>query len=378
MISGGDFSFNDRAIQPNVRMALTQFDGTIAGLSSENVARADVNLKAMVDGTGPVAITGKLDPLGAVRSVDLKIDFKNVDLLPVSPYSGKFAGYELARGQLVVDMKILVADRKLDSTSVVTLNQFTFGAATNSPDATGLPVRLGVALLKDSDGRIVIDLPVQGNLDDPDFRYSKVVWRVIGNVLAKAATSPFSLLGSMFGGGGDELAFQEFAPGESQLQPAELPKLETLVKALTNRPALSLGIEGDFDAAADGYALKREKLTAFVRHQDLGGETRGQPEHSAAGPAGHFRRGPRRDDQTDVQRKISAGHAIWRPAAQRRRVAVPPPPAPRPDFSGHHGTRSRSRNSGTRARRRKKPPAWPPSTSGRWRPRRRRGSRWMK
>jgi len=267
LIAGGDFSFTDRSVQPNVHLALTQFGGSVQGLSSENVARANVDLRGMVGGSGPVAITGKLDPLGAVKSVDLKIDLKNVDLLPLSPYTGKFAGYELARGQLVVDSKVLIADRKLDSATVVTLNQFTFGAATNSPDATGLPVRLGVALLKDADGRIVIDLPVQGSLDDPNFRYGKVVVRVLVNLLTKAATSPFSLIGSMFGGGGEELAFQEFAPGGSDLLPAELPKLDTIVKALTNRPGLSLGLEGDYDAAADGYALKRAKFADLVRRQ---------------------------------------------------------------------------------------------------------------
>lgn len=267
LIDGGDFSFTDRSVEPNVRMGITQFGGSISGLSSENMARATVDLRGMVGGAGPVAISGKLDPLGAVQSVDLKIDFKSVDLVPLSPYTGKYAGYELARGQLVFDAKILIADRKLDSTAVVTLNQFTFGAATNSPDATGLPVRLGVALLKDTDGRIVIDLPVQGSLDDPNFRYGKVVWKVIGNLLAKAATSPFSLLGAMFGGGGEELAFQEFAPGSSELQPAELPKLDTMIKALTNRPGLSLGLEGGYDAVADAYALKRAKFADQVRRQ---------------------------------------------------------------------------------------------------------------
>ncbi len=266
-ISSGDFSFNDRSIEPNVRMAIGQFGGTVTGLSSENVARADVDLKGTVDGVGPVAITGKLDPLGVPRFVDLKVDFKNVDLLPISPYTGKFAGYELARGKLVVDTKVHVEGDRLDTTNVVTLNQFTFGAATNSPDATGLPVRLGVALLKDLDGKIVIDLPVQGTLGDPNFRIGKVVMRVIVNLLTKAATSPFALLGSMFGGGGDELAFQEFSPGGSDLLPTELPKLETMVKALTNRPGLSLALEGGFDAAADSYALKRAKLTDLVRRQ---------------------------------------------------------------------------------------------------------------
>ncbi len=266
-ITDGDFSFSDRSIEPHLRMGLGLFGGTIAGLSSENMARADVELKGVVDGAGPVSIIGKLDPLGASKLVDLKVDFKNVDLIPLSSYAGKFAGYQLARGKLTVDTKVLLAGAKIDATNVVTLNQFNFGAATNSPEATALPVRLGVALLKDMDGKIVIDLPVQGNLDDPNFRIGKVVMRVVVNLLTKAAVSPFALVGSMFGGGGDELAFQEFAPGSSELLPTELPKLETMVKALTNRPALSVGLEGSHDRAADTFALKRHKLDDRVRRQ---------------------------------------------------------------------------------------------------------------
>ena len=326
VITGGDFSFTDRAIEPNVRMAITQFGGSIAGLSSEKLAKADVDLKGMVDGSGPIAITGKLDPLGAVRSVDLKIDFKNVDLLPTSPYSGKFAGYELARGQLVVDTQVTIVDRKLDSTTVVTLNQFTFGAATNSPDATGLPVRLGVALLKDGDGRIVIDMPVKGNLDDPDFRYGKVVVRVLVNLLTKAATSPFSLLGSMFGGGGDELAFQEFTPGASELLPAELPKLDTLVKALTNRPALSLGIEGSYDASADAFALKRTKLSDVVRRQIWEAEHATNP---SILPPDQLAISPEANAamiKKLFNEKFPPGTKFGAPLAEAPAVALPPPP----------------------------------------------------
>jgi hypothetical protein len=266
-ITDGDFSFTDRSLEPNAKMVVNQFSGTISGLSSGNLGRADVDLKASVDGAGPVAITGKLDPLSENKFVDLTIDVKSVDLLPLSPYSGRFAGYELARGKLFLSIKAKVADRKVDMANVVTLNQFTFGAATNSADAIHLPVRLGVALLKDLDGKIVIDVPVEGSLDDPSFRIGKVVWRVIGNLLTKAAMSPFSLLGSMFGGGGEELSYQEFTPGATVPLPAEAQKLETLVKALTNRPGLNLGIEGSYDAAADAYALKQQKLTDLIRRQ---------------------------------------------------------------------------------------------------------------
>jgi hypothetical protein len=263
-ISDGDFRFTDRSLEPTVSMAISQFSGAVAGLSSTNLAKADVILKAVVDGAGPIAITGKLDPLGAKPSIDLKVDVKNVDLLPLSPYAAKYAGYDLARGKLLLEVKLLVDGKKIDANNVVTLNQFTFGNAVASPDATKLPVRLGVALLKDRDGKIVIDIPVQGNTDDPSFRVGRVVMRVIVNLLTKAATSPFSLLGAAFGGG-EELAFQEFEPGTAMLQEAEIKKLQTLVQALTNRPALSLNIEGSYDPAADVAALQHLKLEDRVR-----------------------------------------------------------------------------------------------------------------
>jgi hypothetical protein len=264
-IRDGDFRFTDRSLEPNAALSLRQFTGTIAGLSSTNPTKGDVELKATVDGSGPIAITGKLDPLGAVKKIDLTVDLKNVDLLPLGPYSGKFAGFELARGKLALDVKLKVDGPAIDASNVLTLRQFTFGSAVASPEATKLPVRLGVALLKDLDGNIVIDIPVAGRTDDPSFQIGRVVWRVIGNLLAKVATSPFALLGAAFGGGGDELAFQQFATGRSELDPAETKKLDTMVAALKNRPGLSVSLEGGYDTAADGFALKRVKLADTVR-----------------------------------------------------------------------------------------------------------------
>lgn len=264
-ITDGDFRFTDRSLEPNVSMAIGQFTGAITGLSSINPGKGDVSMAAVVDGSGPVAITGKLDPLGSRPAIDLKVDAKHVDLLPLSPYTSKYAGYELARGQLLLDIKLLVDGKKIDSANVITLNQFTFGQPVPSPDATRLPVRLGVALLKDIEGKIVIDVPVEGQTDDPSFRIGRVVMRVIVNLLTKAAVSPFSLLGAAFGGGGEELAFQEFVPGTTELKPVEQQKLETMTKALNNRPGLSLAIDGSFDAAADTFALRERKLADQVR-----------------------------------------------------------------------------------------------------------------
>ena len=265
VINGGEFSLTDQSISPQVRLAVTGFGGTLSGLSSDNPGRGEVDLQANVGGSGPLSIKGRLDPLGRDIAVDAKVGLQGFDLLPFSPYSGKYAGYELARGKLFLDVSAKVAERKIDMANVVTLDQFTFGRATDSPDATKLPVRFGVALLKDLDGKIVLDVPVQGSLDDPEFKIGRVVWRVIGNLLVKAAASPFTLLGSMFGGGGDELSYQDFGPGESTLGADGLKKLGTLTKALTARPGLNLEIEGGYDAGADTPVLKQTKLADTIR-----------------------------------------------------------------------------------------------------------------
>ena len=159
----------------------------------------------MMDGVGPAGITGTINPFSGTQTNSIKISVKDMDLTPASPYSGKFAGYRIAEGKLNLDLAYEIVGTKLNSKNVITLDQFTFGEKVESPDATHLPVRLAVAILKDREGKIVLDVPIEGRFDDPKFRIGKVVWRAIENILVKVATSPFSLLGAVFGGGGEEL-----------------------------------------------------------------------------------------------------------------------------------------------------------------------------
>ncbi|MGD0744035.1 MAG: DUF748 domain-containing protein [Verrucomicrobiota bacterium] len=265
VITNTAVSFTDRSLQPNVNMAIQQVNGTISGLSSEQLQHADINLAAKVDGVGPVAITGTINPFSGTQTNDVKISVKNVDLTPASPYSGKFAGYRIAEGKLNMDLAYELTGKKLASKNVITLDQFTFGEKVDSPDATHLPVRLAIAILKDRDGKIVLDVPIEGSLDDPKFRIGKVVTRAIVNILEKVATSPFSVLGALFGGGGEELGWQDFAAGNADLTAPDKQKLDTLAKALYARPALQLEIAGSVDPNGDREGLQRAALDREIR-----------------------------------------------------------------------------------------------------------------
>jgi len=265
VISNAAASFTDRSVTPNVNLAILEAGGTIAGLSSSQLQHADIDLSAKVDGVGPVAINGTINLFGGTGTNDLKITVKDMDLTPTSPYSGQFAGYRIVQGKLNLDLSYDLIGRKLKSKNVITLDRFTFGEKVNSPDATHLPVRLAIAILKDRNGQILLDVPIEGSLDDPQFRIGKVVMRTILNILEKVATSPFSLLGAAFGGGGEELSYQDFAPGSAVLLPANEQKLDSLVKGLYERPGLQLEIAGSIDPETDRDSLRRTSLDKQIR-----------------------------------------------------------------------------------------------------------------
>ena len=265
VLTNAQINFTDRSLTPNVNLAVQQASGTIAGISTEDLQHADLNLHALVDNVGPVDITGHINPFSGTQTNQIKISLKDMDLTPASPYAGKFAGYRITRGKLNLDLEYNLVGKKLASKNVITLDQFTFGEKVQSPDATHLPVRLAIAILKDREGKIVLDVPIEGSLDDPKFRIGKVVVRVIENIRVKVATSPFSLLGAAFGGGGEEMSYQDFAPGNAELSPDNMKKLDSLVKGLNERPALQLAIAGSVDPVNDRDGLQRAGLDRQLR-----------------------------------------------------------------------------------------------------------------
>jgi len=267
-LQGGRISFSDKSVQPEFSTNLSEMGGRISGLSSEENTTADVELRAKLNDYAPLEITGKINPLREDFYVDLKARIKDLDLSPATPYSGKFVGYTIEKGKLSFDLKYLIVKRKLESQNQIFFDQFTFGEKVDSPQATKLPVKLAVALLKDRKGEIKLDLPVTGSLDDPKFSVWKVILKILVNLITKAATSPFSLLGALVGGG-EELSFVEFDYGRTDISGPNVKKLETITKALQDRPALKMDIEGHVDMEKDREGLKQYLFDRKLKSQKL-------------------------------------------------------------------------------------------------------------
>ncbi|HEX4942813.1 MAG TPA: DUF748 domain-containing protein [Usitatibacteraceae bacterium] len=262
-LSNGEVEYSDFFVKPNYSAHLTDVTGSVSALAAAQ--SGTVELTAKIDRSAPVDIRGTVNPFAKELSLDLTAKATGVDLPSLTPYSVKYAGYGIQKGKLSMEVHYKLDNRKLSANNKLMLDQLIFGEHVDSPTATKLPVLLAVALLKDRNGMINLELPIEGTLDDPQFSVWRVVVQIFVNLLTKAVTAPFALLGAIGGGGGEQLAYVEFAPGSADLSAAALAKLTTLAKALTDRPGLKLDAAGRAIPDIDREALKRATLNHAMR-----------------------------------------------------------------------------------------------------------------
>ena len=260
-INDGSANFADFSLTPNFATAIQQLNGQIGTIDSRQAKPASVDIKGKVDRYAPVTIKGSVNPFDPIAALDIATSFKRVELTTLTPYSGKFAGFRIRKGRLNLDLHYVITKGQLKAENKVVVEQLQLGEKVDSADAVDLPIRLAIALLKDSDGRISIELPISGDLNNPQFSVMPIVWQTLRNLVVRAASAPFKFIGGLISGGGSEdLGNVSFAPGSSELSKEAEGALNTLAKALKERPNLRLEIEGTAAASSDGPFLAQERL----------------------------------------------------------------------------------------------------------------------
>lgn len=265
-INDGSANFADFSLQPNFATAMQKLNGSIGTLDNQSNSVAQVDIKGSIDRYAPVTIKGSLMPFDPLKQLDIATAFKHVELTTLTPYSGKFAGYRIQKGRLNLDLHYKITDGKLDATNQLLLEELQLGERVDSPDAVDLPVRLAVALLKDRKGQIAIDLPVQGDLNNPEFSVAPIIWQTLRNLITRAVSAPFNFIAGLASGDGQDLNEVAFAAGEFTINAQAAKNLDVLAKALQERPELRLEIEGGSHRALDGPPLAELRLAAAYRN----------------------------------------------------------------------------------------------------------------
>jgi hypothetical protein len=257
-INNASSRFTDQNLPIVFDAHMQALNGEISGFSTSSKQPVDIALEGQVDEYGMVEIDGAMNPLNVTAQTTIKLAFSNLDLPAMSPYTIKFAGREIAEGKGDIDLTYEIVESELTASNNIVIRDIELGERVESPGAMDLPLDLAVGLLKNSDGVIELNIPVSGNVNDPQFAMGPVIRGAIGNALKNIVTAPFRFLGSLIGLGNDDEAIDEirFRAGRADLAPPEQEKLHKLVEALSQRPQLALQIPAPFDEAADRQRLQ--------------------------------------------------------------------------------------------------------------------------
>jgi len=261
LVTDASYEIRDETSSPP--LVLTGRDGRfeIANLANDGASLADLNASLRTHESGQVRLTGKIDLFRPKPFADIKAEVSSVPLKPFDPVSGRYVGYFIDEGRAAATLPIRIEDGQLKGTLDFNLSSLDLGAATNSPEAPSVPIELGLALLKDSNNHVKGTIPLSGNIEEPGFSIGGLVWQAFLNLIVKAATAPFQILGSLLGAGeGEDLSFIDFDPGTATMPPASLTKLDTLARGLSERPSLKLDIIGRISEAEDLPALRKSAL----------------------------------------------------------------------------------------------------------------------
>ncbi|BDQ34957.1 DUF748 domain-containing protein [Pseudodesulfovibrio portus] len=265
-MKNGTLHFRDASVHPLFTNEVGKMTLTLTDIGRTVEARPKIDFTAEI-GPTPVSVTGVLNPVVTPIYSDLSLSVNGMELVPLTPYTVKNLAYPIEKGRLYADVTFKTEDWKLDARNKFFIEQLVLGPKDKRPDAPNVPVKFGLALLQDDNGDLELDLPITGRLDDPNFRIGGIVFRAIVSMLFKALASPFTLIGSIFGGGGENMDFVVFEPGRARLDQNGEAKMATVIKALTERDRLKLEVDGVIDPAADANGLAQVIFERKIKEQ---------------------------------------------------------------------------------------------------------------
>jgi len=284
-INNGTIYFADRYPATPFSYRMTSVQGNLRNLSNQRNS-ANLSMQGKMGGYAPFSMKGSINVSGKYPHINFTAESANQDLVAFSPYSGRYAGYRISKGQAALQVDYKIQNNKVNGKNHIAIQHLTFGEKVESPDATNMPVRLGVALLSDKNGVIDLDIAIEGDLDDPEFSVGSLIWKIIKNLLGKAISAPFKSLMALVGSNSDPETIA-FAPGSGHLDKAQVEVLKNLSQALMQRPQLQLDVRGNSDSITDGKVLKEAQLLKTL--------TRSMPASSAKWTVASVKKPPFRD-----------------------------------------------------------------------------------
>ncbi len=263
-IENAGVDFSDLSIKPGFHVDIKDLSGTSTGISSRADANATLLMEGHINLLTPVKIYGELDPVDHAEHTDLDLAFKGLNLTSFSNYSGRFAGYRIEKGKLDMAVHYRMEHGVLDIENQASIDNLTLGDQVD-PEASSWLVDLALSLLKNNEGKIDMNLPISGDLTNPNFSLWALYQDALTHLLGKMIRSPLSLMP----GDSEPLAMTvdtiTFAPGSDELDETARVKLKAVAARLKASPGAHLDIRPVMAPGRDHHGLAQRALEAQLK-----------------------------------------------------------------------------------------------------------------
>ena len=269
----GSLRVVDAAVTYNDHTLPDEFHFPITGLnvSADDLTTAGGNnaqVRATLPGGGHLMVRWKGNLANWKSYQDIFLSIKGLDMRQLGPWAVAYTGYPIEDGIFGLTTRLAINNSNLDNQNKIDIYKAKVGDRRKDVSAeVKIPLKAALYILKDKDDKILIEMPVKGNIDNPEFNYMKVVWKTLGNLLVKVATSPARALGSALGINSDDLEFMEVSPDQHGLTSEQYHKLSDLstIALSDSRVTITLTLQMPATDGEDGDK-RSEWLNEQVRH----------------------------------------------------------------------------------------------------------------
>jgi len=236
LVKDGVLEYQDRSLNDAFSMYLSELTALATDISQEDEF-ADFDITSKVNQAGD--LTGNLQiSRSGISNMQLNVQIQNLRVEDLNSYSTHYMGHPFLDGNLFFISNTTVKDYYLDSENNLFVGKIEVGEKINQDSEYQVPMKLAVALLRDTKGNVDLEVPVNGDLSDPDYYLGRVILKVITNVLVKAATSPYRLMANLVGGEEEDFKSVNFDPVSYELVNQQQRKLRYVANMLEKKPEL--------------------------------------------------------------------------------------------------------------------------------------------
>lgn len=268
LFSNFNLKFHDYTLEDPFFMDLENLE-----IKSENIkpknqfanfhVNGKMNSTGIIDGDISVSRQG-------VENMTVDMGVKGLFLNRFSPYSREYTAHRFMEGISSFRNKSVIKDSYLTSTNTLHIEKVKVSKKHKTATGSSLPMRFAVALMKDSKGDIDLEIPIEGPINDPKYKFRKIVWQVVKNLFTKMVTSPVKALSNTLNVNEDDLKNVYFNNGQQGLGPFQKKSLDAIAIVLQKKPEFNITLNHlyNIEYEMDAFAVKSAKI-AYLKQSGV-------------------------------------------------------------------------------------------------------------